>query len=50
MEFTLVVPVVLLIVVSVAELGLAFGNKHTIGYGSREGARVGAALASGRRG
>jgi hypothetical protein len=46
-EFTLVVPVILLIVISVAELGLAFGNLHTIGYGSREGARVGSALARG---
>jgi TadE-like protein len=46
-EFTMVVPVVLLLVVSVAELGLAYGNKHTIGYGSREGARVGSALATG---
>ena len=46
-EFTMVVPVILLIVVSVAELGLAFGNAHTIGYGSREGARVGSALALG---
>ena len=47
-EFTLIVPVVLLIVVSVAELGLALGNLYTIGYGSREGARVGSALATGR--
>ena len=46
-EFTLIVPVVLLVVVSVAELGLAFGNVHTLGYGSREGARVGSALATG---
>lgn len=46
-EFTLIVPIVVLIVVSVAELGLAFGNVHTIGYGSREGARVGSALALG---
>ncbi|MEX1296784.1 MAG: TadE/TadG family type IV pilus assembly protein [Candidatus Limnocylindrales bacterium] len=46
-EFALIVPLVLLLVVSVAELGLAFGNKHTVGYGSREGARVGAALANG---
>lgn len=37
----------ILIVVSVAELGLAFGNAHTVGYGSREGARVGSALALG---
>jgi len=46
-EFALIVPVILLLVVSVAELGLAFGNVHTIGYGSREGARVGSALATG---
>lgn len=46
-EFTLAVPVVLVVVVSVAELGLAFGDTHTLGYGSREGARVGSALASG---
>jgi len=47
-EFTMIVPVVILIVISVAELGLAFGNVHTVGYGSREGARVGSALATGR--
>ena len=47
MEFSLAVPVVILVVVSVAELGLAFGNTHTLGYGSREGARVGSALAAG---
>lgn len=46
-EFSLVIPLVILIVVSVAELGLAFGNLHTVGYGSREGARVGSALATG---
>jgi len=47
-EFALAVPVLILVVVSVAELGLAFGNTHTLGYGSREGARVGSALAAGR--
>ena len=36
MEFALVLPVLMLIVVSAAELGLAFGNLHTVGYGSRE--------------
>jgi hypothetical protein len=46
-EFALLLPPVVLLVVSVAELGLAFGNTHTLGYGSREGARVGSALASG---
>ncbi len=46
-EFALVVPVLLLVVTSVAEAGLAYGNLHTLGYGSREGARVGSALALG---
>ena len=46
-EFSLAVPLIILVVVSVAELGLAFGNTHTLGYGSREGARVGSALATG---
>lgn len=46
-EFALVLPIVLVLVVSVAELGFAFGNTHTLGYGSREGARVGSALALG---
>lgn len=46
-EFTLVVPVIILVLVSVAEIGFALGNSHTIGYGSREGARVGSALATG---
>lgn len=46
-EFTMIVPIVLLIVVSVAELGLVFGDLITVGYGSREGARVGSALATG---
>jgi len=46
-EFTMVVPIVLLIVVSVAELGIMYGDLLTVGYGSREGARVGSALATG---
>jgi Flp pilus assembly protein TadG len=46
-EFALVVPIVLLLVVSVAELGVMFGNAQSLGYGSREGARVGSALANG---
>mgnify|MGYP001812062637 CR=1 FL=1 len=46
-EFTLALPIVVLILLSVAELGLAYGNVHTVGYGSREGARVGSALATG---
>ena len=46
-EFSLAVPIIILVVVSVAELGMAFGNTHTLGYGSCEGARVGSALAGG---
>lgn len=46
-EFSLALPILIVVVVSVAELGLAFGNTHTLGYGSREGARVGSALAAG---
>lgn len=46
-EFAMVVPMVLLLLVSVVELGIAFGNLHTLGYASREGARVGSALADG---
>ncbi len=46
-EFALVVPVILLVVTSVAEAGLAYGNLHTLGYATREGARVGSALALG---
>ena len=47
-EFALVLPIMLLLVVSVAELGLIFGNSQSLVYGSREGARVGSALAQGR--
>lgn len=47
-EFTLAVPIIILVLVSVAEIGLALGNNHTVGYGSREGARVGSALANGK--
>jgi hypothetical protein len=46
-ELTMVLPVVLLVVVVAAEFGLVFDDLLTVGYGSREGARVGAALAKG---
>jgi hypothetical protein len=46
-ELTAVLPIVLLVVVIVAEFGLVFDDLLTVGYGSREGARVGAALAKG---
>jgi hypothetical protein len=46
-EFAMVVPILLVIVVTVAELGLIYGKLSTMGYGSREGARAGSALAQG---
>jgi hypothetical protein len=46
-EFALVLPVFAVLVVSVVEVGLIFGAMQSIGYASRDGARVGAALAQG---
>ncbi len=46
-EFALLVPIVLVIVLAVAELGVIFGEVSSLGYGSREGARTGSALALG---
>ena len=46
-EFTIVVPVFLFILTGMLEFGLAFSDKLTLGNATREGARVGAALATG---
>ena len=46
-EFALVLPILVVLIVSVGELGLVFGKLHSLGYASREGARTGAALARG---
>ena len=46
-EFSLILPIILVIVVAVGELGLVYGKVHSLGYGSREGARAGSALALG---
>jgi len=46
-EFTLILPVVLMLLAGVAEIGLVANDSLTIGYGSREGARAGSALARG---
>lgn len=46
-EFALVLPIILVLVVSVAELGFIYGNVQSLGYASREGARAGSALARG---
>jgi hypothetical protein len=46
-EFALVLPILVVLIVSVGELGLIFGKMHSLGYASREGARLGSALARG---
>jgi Flp pilus assembly protein TadG len=46
-EFTLVLPIVLVLVMSIAEIGLAIGNNMSLELATREGARVGASLANG---
>jgi hypothetical protein len=46
-EFALVLPILAVLVVSVVEIGLIYGAMQSIGYGSREGARVASALALG---
>jgi hypothetical protein len=46
-EFALVLPIILTLVVSVSEVGLILGRTNSLGFGSREGARVGSALALG---
>lgn len=46
-EFALVVPLFLLLLFSMLDFGFAFYTKLTIEYATREGARVGAALANG---
>ena len=39
-EFALVLPIVLVLVVSVGDLGLIFGKLSSLGYATREGART----------
>jgi Flp pilus assembly protein TadG len=46
-EFSLVLPAFLMLLLIMLEFGLAFNHKLTIGYATREGARTGSALASG---
>jgi Flp pilus assembly protein TadG len=46
-EFTLILPVCLLLLMIMLEMGQAFNHKLTVGYATREGARTGAALAAG---
>jgi Flp pilus assembly protein TadG len=46
-EFTLILPIILILVLSMAEIGLAIGNNMSLELATREGARVGASLANG---
>lgn len=46
-EFTLVAPVLLVLVLGMLDFGLAFADKLTLGNATREGARIGAALVTG---
>jgi hypothetical protein len=46
-EFALVLPIVLMLIAGVIEIGLLGNDAITIGYGSREGARAGSALGKG---
>jgi hypothetical protein len=46
-EFTIVMPVFLLLLVGMLEFGLAFSDRLTMSDATREGARIGAALATG---
>lgn len=46
-EFAMVVPVFLLIILGILEFGFIFDQQITIGYATREGARSGAAFGAG---
>ena len=46
-EFTMVVPIVLMLVLSIAEFGVAYGTNMSLVEATREGARVGAILGNG---
>jgi len=46
-EFAIVIPLFLLLLSGMLELGFAFSDRLTMGNATREGARIGAALATG---
>jgi hypothetical protein len=48
-EFAMIVPVFMLILLGLLELGFAFDHVLTLSYATREGARTGAALANGAK-
>jgi len=46
-EFAIIIPVLLLVLMTVLEFGFVFSHHITMEYATREGARMGAALANG---
>ncbi|HVM64451.1 MAG TPA: TadE family protein [Acidimicrobiales bacterium] len=46
-EFALIVPVFMMLLLGMLEFGIAFTHEQTLAYATREGARTGAALAVG---
>jgi hypothetical protein len=46
-EFSLIIPLVMLLILGMLEFGFVFAHSLTLGYATREGARTGAALANG---
>jgi hypothetical protein len=46
-EFTMVLPIILVLVMGAAEIGMAIGNNMSLELATREGARVGASLCAG---
>ncbi len=46
-EFSLIIPILMSLVLGIAEFGVAFGTNMTLMEATREGARVGAVLVSG---
>jgi hypothetical protein len=46
-EFSMILPVFMFLLLVMLEFGMAFNHKLTLGYATREGARTGAALAAG---
>jgi hypothetical protein len=46
-EFALVVPVLMLLLIGMLDMGMAFNHNLTLEYATREGARVGGALVNG---
>ena len=46
-EFSLLVPLFLVLLLGMLEFGFAFNHQLTLGYGAREGARIGADLVNG---